>query len=78
VLVEGVIAPVEATIDKPAGALKVPPDVPVLVGVTVPTKVLQYEPDAYDMVAVDPIIDTVAVAETLEQPPTPAIVYVTV
>jgi len=50
VLAEGVIAPVKALIDNPAGALKIPPVVPVRVTLLIPSVVHQGVP-VYDIVA---------------------------
>jgi hypothetical protein len=50
VLAEGVIAPVNAFIDSPAGALKIPPGVPVRVTFCIAASVHQGDP-VYPIVA---------------------------
>ena len=82
VLVLGVMAPVEASIVNPAGAVKVPPvytPVPVNVTGCAVATVLQKGVPAYEIVAVGTaVIIIVVVAITAAQPPDAGVVYVTV
>jgi hypothetical protein len=78
VLVEGVIVPVPGSIVSPAGALNVPPVVPV--SVTDCGDALAHHGDpVYEIVADgDALIVTAVVVVTIPQPPAAAIVYVTI
>ena len=73
------IAPVVASIDKPAGALNVPPAVAVCVTGCAVVTVVQNGLPAYEMVPEGAaVMVTVVVAENAPHPPAGGTVYVTV